>query len=194
MPPLYLQVNLVFSGLETSPFSSKCKKGPYGQTLHFYVSFDDKIFLHKARFVLFGNCNLAYYDAIGVTASSSLIGLDNEMLTNFTSSQQAFTFVVGLIFTFCTHTCSSLGHRTCLLSEQYDLQTFAWCLYLNVSPSGSGNCTQRLSRLVNVHNPLPDILADFFRFFFHDVTQGSNVLPENTTTGVTSSSELSKIA
>ncbi|MEQ2165156.1 hypothetical protein GOODEAATRI_014099 [Goodea atripinnis] len=75
MPPLYLQVNLVFSGLETSPFSSKCKKGHYGQTLYFYVSFDDKIFLHKARFVLFENCNLAYYDAFGVTASSSLIGL-----------------------------------------------------------------------------------------------------------------------
>ena len=41
-----------------------------------------------------------------------------------------FAVVLGLICTFRTIVCSSLGDRTCLLPERYEGCVVPWCLYL----------------------------------------------------------------
>ena len=43
---------------------------------------------------------------------------------------RSFAVVLGLICTFRTKVCSSLGDRTRLLSERYDSCVVPWCLYL----------------------------------------------------------------
>jgi hypothetical protein len=43
---------------------------------------------------------------------------------------RSFAVVLGLICTFRTKVCSSLGDRTCLLPERYDSCVVPWCLYL----------------------------------------------------------------
>ena len=43
---------------------------------------------------------------------------------------RSFSVVLGLICTFRTKVCSSLGDRTRILPEQYDGCVVPWCLYL----------------------------------------------------------------
>ena len=81
-------------------------------------------------------------------------------------------FVLGLINTFRTKACSSLGRKTRLFPEWSDgwmLMVFLFaCNCLNGwmwQLQASGNCTQQWTRLVKIHNCLPDILADFFWIF-----------------------------
>ena len=44
---------------------------------------------------------------------------------------RSFAVVLGLICTFHTKVCSSLGDRTCLLPERYDGCVVPWCFYLH---------------------------------------------------------------
>ena len=105
----------------------------------------------------------------------------------------SFTVVLGLICTFCTKVHSSLGDRMRLLPERYDGCVVPWCLYLRYYClyrwmgylQAFGNCSQGWTRLVEVYNSFPEVLADFI-WFSHDVKQRGTEFegrPCNTSTG-----------
>ena len=74
-----------------------------------------------------------------------------------------FVIVLGLICTFLTKVCSSLGDRTSLLPERYDGCVVPWCLYLRTIV-----CTDECGAFRHLENSPKDepffseVLADFF--------------------------------
>ena len=59
------------------------------------------------------------------------IGLDIFVPVSSSIFTRSFAVVLGLIWTFCTKVHSSLGDRTRLLPELYDICVFPWGLYLH---------------------------------------------------------------
>ena len=88
----------------------------------------------------------------------------------------SFAVVLGLICTFCTKVCSSLGDRTRLLPEQYDICVVPWCLYLHTIVCTDERGTFRCLEIAlkdkpdDVYNYFSEVLAYLFPFS-HDVKQ-----------------------
>ena len=109
--------------------------------------------------------------------------VDNDTLLPASAS-----FFTG--FCFCSEVYTYIMHQSAFISvTQNPIPSWAiWWLDIPIvfmlacnclsrwiwHPQASGNGTQGWTRYVEVHNSLPDILADFF-WFTHDVTQGSGV-------------------
>ena len=82
---------------------------------------------------------------------------------------RSFAVVLGLICTFRTKVCSSLGDRmrlllSCMMAEgSHGVYT---CILLfvqmNVVPSGVWKLLPRMTRLAEVYNSISEVLADFF--------------------------------
>ena len=90
---------------------------------------------------------------------------------------RSFAVVLGLICTFHTKVCSSLGDRTRLLPERYDGCVVPWCLYLRTIVCTDERGTFRRLEIGPKDEPdlwkstiFSEFLADFFRFS-HDVKQ-----------------------
>ena len=141
LPPPCFTDGMVFFGLQASPFSSKHNDGHYGQAVlflfhqtrvHFFKKYDLCLHVQLQTVVCLFN------GGFGAVACSLLSGLSGYvdiglvllciqiLLYLFLPS----TFVLGLICTFRTKVCSSLGDRTRLLPERYDGCLVPWCLYL----------------------------------------------------------------
>ena len=56
--------------------------------------------------------------------------IDTFVPVSYSIFTGSFAVVLGLICTFRTNVCSSLGDRTRLLPERYDGCVVPWCLYL----------------------------------------------------------------
>jgi hypothetical protein len=80
---------------------------------------------------------------------------------------RSFAVYLGLICTFRTKVCSSLGDRTRLLPERYDGCVVPWCLYLllfvqmKVVPSGIWKLLPRMNQTCRGPHFFSEVLADF---------------------------------
>jgi hypothetical protein len=77
---------------------------------------------------------------------------------------RSFAVVLGLICTFRTKVCSSLGDRMRLLPERYGGCVVPWCLYLRTIVCTDEGGTFRSLEIARKDEPdfVSEVLADFF--------------------------------